>query len=62
MGAIRREVGPGVRVVGEPPYIAIKCVIGDDTMLSEFNDTHSHGEVLAVVDAAISAEEAWYRP
>lgn len=54
LGAIEVETGPG------PDFLAaadaVECQLSDGPwLLSRFNDTHTHAEVLALLDRAIEA-------
>lgn len=51
MGAIRRISGE----LGAP-YQALKREIGPSDMVCEYNDSHTHEEVLALFDKAIEAQ------
>lgn len=64
MGAMRKALGYVVSPLElAPVYQAVRAVLvsddddADTFRLSEFNDTHTHAEVLSALDAAISEYE-----
>jgi hypothetical protein len=52
-GAIREEDGT-IGPIQSPALTALRQVIGKDDLIGDFNDTHTHAEVLAAFDKAIA--------
>lgn len=57
-GAVEEAAGSGVRYSGDAMQ-ALHCALPEGTeWVPDFNDSHTHEEVLALFDRAIASEEA----